>query len=72
MVNDIEKCEVCELPSNIYVFDLMRSVDKKIGIMTLEHFGKPHFFCDAHKRDAFVHDELNPSGWPFPGDAGDA
>ena len=46
------KCEVCGAKAVFQVFDMAKYEDPQTGMFKARTFGKPHLFCDQHKRDS--------------------
>lgn len=46
------KCEVCGAQAVVQVFDMAKREDLRTGVMKARHFGKPHLFCEEHKRES--------------------
>ena len=53
------KCEVCGEKAVAQVFDMAKRQDLRTGAMKARHFGKPHLFCEEHKRESIWY-ELAP------------
>lgn len=58
------KCESCENPAVIMIFDAERCFNQSTGVVIHRRFGDAHYFCANHHRDSVYYDGP-PIDWPL-------